>query len=237
MQIPKYITHIFFDLDHTLWDFDRNSAETLALLLDRYNIAPTGSLLSNSFLSQYKITNKAMWQLYNYQKITKDELRYRRFREAFGKVGVDINFDVDQFGEDYIELCTRMPHVFENAHEILDHASKKYTVAIITNGFLEATYNKLEHSGLMAYFKPEHILITENIGVQKPHKKVFETALLQTNGKAQHALMVGDNIDSDIGGAYNSGICPVWFNPYHEEQTLYQNLVEINELKSLMNYI
>ncbi len=178
-----------------------------------------------------------MWHLYNHQQISKDELRYRRFREAFGAVGVSINFDVDQFGEDYIEQCTRMPHVFEGAHEMLAHVSKKYIIAIITNGFMEATLNKMTHSGLMDYFIPDHIIITEQLGVQKPHKKVFETALSLTNGYAHNAVMVGDNLDSDIGGAYNAGICPVWFNPYSEEQILYQNLVEINNLKALMDYI
>ncbi len=237
MQIPNLITHIFFDLDHTLWDFERNSAETLALLLEKYHIASGNIPASNSFIAQYKATNSKMWHLYNHQLISKDELRFRRFREAFAAVGIPIDFDVDKFGEDYMELCPRMQHVFDGAHEILTHASKKYIIAIITNGFIEATYNKMNYSGLMAYFKPENIIITENLGVQKPHKKVFETALSHTNGLAQNALMVGDNMDSDIVGAYNAGIFPIWFNPHREEQFQHENLIEINTLKKLMDYI
>lgn len=237
MQIPNLITHIFFDLDHTLWDFERNSSETLGILLEKYDISPINSPLSNLFIAQYKTTNREMWHLYNHQKISKDELRYRRFREAFGAVGVNINFDVDLFGDEYVEHCTRMPHIFEGVHEVLAHASQKYTIAIITNGFLEATFNKMNHSGLMPYFKEEHIIITEKIGVQKPHKIVFETALTITNGLASNALMVGDNIDSDVVGAYNAGIYPIWFNPHHEEQRIHDNMIEINYLKKLMDYI
>lgn len=178
-----------------------------------------------------------MWQLYNHHRISKDELRFRRFREAFGHVGIELRFDVDAFGDEYVEQCTRMPHVFDGVHDLLQYASEKYSIAIITNGFLEATHHKLKHSGLHEYFKKEYVFITENIGFQKPHPKVFEVALELTGGVADHSVMVGDNLESDIGGAYRAGICPIWFNPHKEAQHAYENLLEVNDLSGLKQYI
>lgn len=75
----KYIKHIFFDLDHTLWDFDKNAALAFEIILKKYNI----SIPVDQFTKIYNPINQKLWKLYQVNEITHLELRYARLKETF----------------------------------------------------------------------------------------------------------------------------------------------------------
>ena len=162
------ITHVFFDLDHTLWDFDRNSALTFEKIFSSRNI----NLTLNEFLAVYEPVNLKYWKLYREAKIHKDDLRYRRLKDVFDILKFDIS-DQDIFGisDDYIKYLTSFTHLFDGTIEILEYLYGKYDLHIITNGFEEVQQGKMDHSNISHFFKT--VTNSEMVGVKKPDPKIF----------------------------------------------------------------
>ncbi|WP_347174140.1 YjjG family noncanonical pyrimidine nucleotidase [Polaribacter uvawellassae] len=201
------IKHIFFDLDHTLWDFERNSNLTFEQLFITHDI----QLELQEFLTVYSPINFEYWKLYREEKVSKEALRYGRLKNTFDKLNYAVTDDlINQLSEEYIHLLPLNNHLFDGTIELLDYLQPKYKLHIITNGFEEVQSLKLEKSGIKKYFN--EIITSESVGVKKPNPKVFEFALAKASANADNSVMIGDNLEADIIGALNCGISSIHFN-------------------------
>ena len=207
----KEVNHIFFDLDHTLWDFDRNSAETLTELFEEHQLGDHIET-AEEFVKEYKRINRVFWTQYREGKIRKAELRYKRFLVAFEHFGMKTNREfAEQFAAEYLAICPLKKHVFPGTFEVLSHLKSDYPLHIITNGFKEVQDIKLSSSGLDRYF--DVVLCSEDVGVNKPHPKVFHRAFELAGASNSESVMIGDTLEADIVGAENVGMKSIFFNP------------------------
>ncbi|MFN3754591.1 YjjG family noncanonical pyrimidine nucleotidase [Flavobacterium sp.] len=226
----KHITDIFFDLDHTLWDFDRNSV----LAFDKIFKVHHPSINTDEFIEIYAPINQACWKLYQVDKITHEELRYQRLKQSFDAMSYAISDEaIDKISHDYIAFLPDNNQLFEGAIEVLDYLSPKYNLHIITNGFAEVQYKKINNSGLGNYFKT--ITNSEMAGVKKPHRNIFEFALSLAKTNKENAIMIGDCIDADVRGAIDFGMQAILF-----DEKNFHNIPEvltINRLVELKNIL
>ncbi len=227
MQDNNLITHVFFDLDHTLWDFERNSALTFEKIFSELKI----DLNLVDFLAAYEEINHHYWKLYRENKISQKELRYERLIKTFQVI--DYEFDptkIDSISDQYILNLSTFSNLFEGAISLLDKLKVKYQLHIITNGFEVVQHNKINNSGLSSYFK--NVFTSEKVGYKKPHPIIFEYALDRSNALANNSIMIGDCLEADILGALNIGMQAIHFNshdePMHDHCPMVQNLYEIN---------
>ncbi|MCT1532911.1 YjjG family noncanonical pyrimidine nucleotidase [Sphingobacterium daejeonense] len=226
--------HIFFDLDHTIWDFDRNAEETLHELYFRYSFDHIfNSPTSETFIATYTTNNHRLWDLYHHGKIDKPTLRKLRFADTFTQLGVNPELFPVAFEEEYLEICPTKTNLFPNAHETLGYLQDRYTLHLISNGFKEACEKKLEHSKLAPYF--DTIVISEIVGINKPDRRIFEHALKNGNAIKEEAVMIGDNIDADVRGAQNAGLDAIFFNPLEVEkpQDINHMIKDLKELQQI----
>lgn len=224
----NHIKHIFFDLDHTLWDFETNSDIAFEAIFKKYQVNAN----VNKFLNNYRSINENYWKLYRDEKITKEELRIGRLRDAFAKIKYKVDLElIDNLAVDYIEYLPKNNQLFEGTLDILDHLKPNYKMHIITNGFNEVQYKKIENSGLNQYF--DKIITSEEAGVKKPNPIIFQYALQQTNAISSESIMIGDNWEADIMGAKNAGFDVIFCNfnskPVSESIKSVTNLLQIKQ--------
>ena len=226
----REISDIFFDLDHTLWDFDRNSELAFERVFRKHKI----ELPIKDFLKEYEPINLIYWKKYREERITKDELRRGRLTEAFDIFKLKFSDEtIDALAVCYIEELPVNNHLFVGTLEILEYLSEKYTLHIITNGFEEVQHLKLNNSGIKKYFST--ITTSEEVGSKKPNPVIFETALTKASATAKNSLMIGDSFEADIKGAENAGMQTLFFN-YRKEEVDPQYFV-INELSEIRNHL
>jgi putative hydrolase of the HAD superfamily len=207
----KLYRHLFFDLDHTIWDFDKNAEETLQELFLTYQLKELGLNSADVFIETYTRNNHQLWADYHVGKISKQELRETRFKKTFLDLGLSPEVIPVQFEDDYVTLCPTKTNLFPEAHETLQYLEQKYTLHLISNGFLESTEMKIGKTDLRRYF--QNIIISEVVGVNKPDKAIFEHALQLADAEKHHSIMIGDSIEADIRGALNFGMDAIYFNP------------------------
>lgn len=206
---------IFFDLDHTIWDFEKNAEETLLELFDTYRFSGIGIHSPDLFINTYNENNHRLWALYHDGKITKSELREARFADTFVELGVDPKLFPRAFEMDYLRLCPQKTNLFPHAHETLGYLKEKYTLHLISNGFADASETKVMQCDLKKYFTT--IVISEAVGVHKPHPEIFHYAVTNAKTAISQSVMVGDSIEADIRGAQNVGMDAIFFNPKSSE--------------------
>ena len=224
------ITDIFFDLDHTLWDFERNSALTFKKVLAENNLA----IDLQAFLEVYVPANLAFWKLYREEKITKEELRYRRLKSVFDDLEHEISDAlIDKIAKEYIEHLSSYNHLLPNAVTILDYLKPNYKLHIITNGFQEIQDKKLKNAGIYGYF--DYIINSEMAGVKKPNPFIFEMALKKAETRPETSLMVGDSLEADIQGAIAVGFQALHFNVHNSQQHEFCEMIDdLIEIKSFL---
>lgn len=210
------LKHIFFDLDHTIWDFDRNAQETLLELYEVYELKKLGLHSAQTFIDRYTENNHQLWAKYHLGQITKETLRHERFRNTFLELGVQPEYVPHQFEDDYVRISPTKTNLFAGAKNVLGYLQKKYQLHIISNGFKETTLTKMELSGLNPYFT--QIIISEDVGVNKPSPLIFEHALAKANAQKTESIMIGDSLEADIRGAQDFGLKAIFFNPLHIEK-------------------
>ena len=221
------ITDIFFDLDHTLWDFQKNSALTFDFLLKKYKI----NIDLNKFLNIYIPINFSYWKLYRDEKITKEFLRYNRLKSSFEKLNISLSDDViNKIADDYVISLPVNNFLIKDTILVLDYLRNKYRLHIITNGFTEVQNKKIVNSQIKKYF--HSIIDSETVGVKKPNIKIFDYALKVSGARSKNSLMIGDNLEADILGALNAGFHAIHFNNNNEAP--HEHCLILNELKSLM---
>jgi len=224
----KKITDIFFDLDHTLWDFDRNSKLAFFRVFSKHNITTS----VNEFIEVYEPINFQYWKMYREERIDKQGLRRGRFMDAFKPFGIKFSMEeLDELATSYIDELPKDNHLFEGAMDVLNYLSqRKYKMHIITNGFEEVQYLKLKNSKIDIFFNT--VTTSEEVGVKKPNPLVFEKALRKANVMAQHSIMIGDTFEADILGAEAVGMDTLFYN-YHRvtPPDNYKIINEIPEIK------
>lgn len=226
----KNITDVFFDLDHTLWDFDKNSALTFKKIFEINNV----NISLDEFLHHYEPINLKYWRLYREDKIGKEDLRYARLNDSFEAIGFNVNIQlIHKLSEDYITYLSSFNHLFENTFEILDYLSLSYNLHIITNGFDEVQFKKMSHSKIDHYFKT--ITNSEIAGVKKPNPIIFNYALNLANTNASKSVMIGDSYEADILGAKNMGMDVVFFDL--NNKTVDNSITQIDNLIQLKNFL
>lgn len=224
------IKHIFFDLDHTLWDFEANSAKTFNYIFNDNNV----EVDLNKFLEVYKPINFSYWKLYREEKVSKSALRYKRLKESFDSLAYQISDNlINHLSKIYIDNLPNYNQLFDGTIPILEYLQAKYELHIITNGFDEIQSLKLEKSGIKKYF--DKIITSESVGVKKPNPKIFNFALQSANTLAENSMMIGDNLEADIQGALNINMKAIFCN--FENGPVHKNITSINHLSELKQHL
>ncbi len=220
------ITDIFFDLDHTLWDFEKNSALTFEKIFNQKQL----DLPLPAFLATYNPINHHFWKLYRNNEITQDDLRYQRLAATFSALNIPVkDADIVEISDQYIKYLSEFPHLFDGTHRLLKHLKNDYTLHIITNGFELVQHHKIKNSGLGTYF--DQVFTAEKVGFKKPHPQIFKEALKQTATSATAALMIGDSLEADILGALDNGMQAIHFNSHQED--LHDHCVIVDSLEEI----
>ena len=231
--MSKY-KHLFFDLDHTLWDFDANSKQTLCELYDDLELQKKGIPSLSVFLEKYEQVNDSLWALYRQGKISKTDLRKERFGKTLSLFKIEDETLTNTLDHEYITRSPYKTQLLPNTLDTLAYLHNKYQLHIITNGFTEVQYIKLEHSGLMPFFK--EIITSDKAGFQKPDKQIFLYAMKEAQAQRKESLMIGDNVMIDVLGAKSVGMDQVLFNYYkqsHQIAATYE-IYDLAEMKSFL---
>ncbi|MFC3561590.1 YjjG family noncanonical pyrimidine nucleotidase [Pedobacter jamesrossensis] len=225
--------HIFFDLDHTIWDFDRNAEETLSELFHTYKLNELGLSSCADFITTYTENNHQLWADYHLGKITKEFLRAERFSKTFIQLGIHPDAVPHEFEDDYVNISPTKTNLFDGAENVLAYLQQRYTLHIISNGFKETTLTKMDLSRLNPYFT--NVIISEDVGVNKPNPVIFEYALDKAKASKEESIMIGDSLEADIYGALGFGIEAIFFNPTKKEkpEDVKKQIVHLKELLSL----
>lgn len=224
------ITDVFFDLDHTLWDFEKNSALAFETVFKEQNLV----IDMDAFLSIYIPMNREYWERYRKDEITQKELRFGRLKDTFDLLKFDIDDNsIVLLAEQYIYYLPTFNHLLEGTIEILDYLKTKYNLHIITNGFAEVQEIKMNNSYITHYFKT--ITNSQMAGVKKPDSFIFEYALNLAKTKKENSIMIGDCIEADVQGALDAGLDAVFFN--EANMPVKENIKQINHLLELKKYL
>ncbi len=226
--------HIFFDLDHTIWDFDKNAEETLHELFLKHKLQDLGLAAPDVFIETYTRNNHRLWAEYHSGKISKEVLREARFKHTFLELGLDETKIPAGFEDDYVQLCPTKTNLFPQAHQTLQYLQSNYKLYVISNGFKESTEMKIRLCNLQQYF--EHVFISEVIGINKPDPAIFKHALEFAGAQKPESLMIGDSLEADVYGALNFGIDAIYFNPNKTEKpaNVPVQIHQLNELTLLL---
>lgn len=226
-------THIFFDLDHTLWDFDANSLETLKELFEIYKLATIARIDNpDFFLSRYMHHNERLWAMYRENRISKSRLRSARFEAALRDIGLNEKSLAKKMGDSYLEICPRKEKLKDGALEIIASLAEVYELHILSNGFHESQIMKLEVSGLAPFFT--EVITSERANAKKPDRRIFAFAEGLTKAEPAKTWMVGDNLDIDIKGAKTAGWNAIHFNDRDASKA--EGIVTIHALNELSSF-
>lgn len=226
----EQIKALYFDLDHTLWDFEANSALAFKSLFQEYDVA----LDLQQFLAVYIPNNNVYWKLYRQGKIDKETLRYERLKTVFDTLNYPATHAlIDDLSDAYIQVLPEYNTLFDGAIELLTALQPHYALHVITNGFQDVQYFKMKNSGLLPFF--ESVTDSSSVGVKKPDPKIFEHALRVGQVAPSEAIMIGDNLEADIEGALATGMHAVHFMPLEKTNPAhYTEIEKLHELKFLL---
>ena len=225
-----HIKDVFFDLDHTLWDFDKNSELAFETIFNRNHPA----IETKEFIEKYVPINQSCWALYQYDKITHQELRYNRLKHSFDAINYLISDEeIDDIANDYIRFLPENNHLFEGTMELLDYLKPKYNLHIITNGFADVQFKKINNSKISSYFQT--VTNSEMAGVKKPNPIIFDYAIDLAKAQKKHSIMIGDSLDADVQGALDAGLDAIYFNEGY--MTVEDHIKQINHLLELKKYL
>jgi putative hydrolase of the HAD superfamily len=203
--------HLFFDLDHTLWDFEMNAKETFSELYASHALKEKGVDDFDLFFERYSFHNTRLWDRYTKGFIKQDELRWKRVWLTLLDFKIADEALAKEMSLEFLDGLPNRKNLFPYTTEILDYLTQKnYVLHLITNGFENIQHSKLKHSNLTKYFK--EVITSEQAGSLKPNKEIFEFALLAAKATVEESIMIGDNIEADIKGAMSAGLDTIFVN-------------------------
>jgi len=230
----KLYKHLFFDLDHTLWDFERNSGVTLAHLYKEFDLASRGIPDFELFRVTYEGHNERLWDRYRKGFIRREELRWKRMWHTLIDFKIGNEKLAKELSEVYLELLPQQGLLLPYAIEVLDYCTAKgYKLHLITNGFEATQLQKIRNSGIDHYFN--HMVTSEGSNSLKPHPGIFDHALSLTGASLAESIIIGDTLEADIIGGINYGMDQVYYNPGkkpHYEQPTHE-ITCLSELKGI----
>lgn len=233
----NHIENVFFDLDDTLWACSLNARNALEKVYHGYQFNRYFDSFHH-FYSLYSPENENLWREYGQGKITKEELNKRRFSHPLRSVGLDPSNWVEQYSASFFEQIKKEKELMPGAKDLLSYLAPNYNLYILSNGFHELQFSKMEASGILNYFKA--VILSEDFGVLKPDREIFHQALATTHSLVENSVMVGDNWETDILGAKNVGLAQIFYNPglqeipaEHLSETTYP-VVSLTEIKTLL---
>ncbi|AOW21779.1 YjjG family noncanonical pyrimidine nucleotidase [Urechidicola croceus] len=224
------IKHVFFDLDHTLWDFETNSAKTFEKIFKKNNI----NIKVDVFLNYYRAINLTYWRLYRSDNISKEKLRYGRLKDTFDRLSYEITDNmIHTLSDEYIQVLPSFNHVFDGTFDILEYLKPKYQLHIITNGFSEVQQEKLSGSKIAKYF--DKVITSESVDVKKPNPKIFQHALDISGANKTQSIMIGDSWEADFIGAKNFGMKAIFCN--FDNEPVDESIMSVSNLLELKKYL
>jgi len=227
--------HLFFDLDHTLWDFDANARATLEVLHLDKQLHDKGVHDFELFHKNYLQHNEKLWERYRKGQIRHDELRIKRMWLTLLDFRIADEVLAKELGDLFLQLLPTRTLLFPDTKEVLDYLKNKgYQLHLITNGFENTQHSKLNNSGLSHYF--EKVITSEGSNSLKPQKEIFEYALHVTGAEVQQSIMIGDTLDVDIAGAMGVGMDQVHVNYNKAIQNIHPTYT-IHALSELKNFL
>jgi len=229
--MSKTYKHLFFDLDHTLWDFEANSNYTLQKVFEEYDLPSVGIPSFADFAKVYNVHNEKLWARFRNGYIKREELRWKRFWLTLLDFKIGDTALAHELSEAYLEILPNQNRLTPNAKDVLEYCKGKYELHLITNGFEATQWQKLHYSGIAGYFK--EVITSEKSMSMKPQAGIFNFALNATGAAIEDSIMIGDALDIDILGAFYAGWDQVFYNPggvVHTHKPTY----EIKDLKELI---
>lgn len=227
--------HLFFDLDHTLWDFDNNARTTLAQLHVDLNLPEKGIHDFDLFHKNYLAHNERLWAQYRSGHIRQDELRLKRMWLSLLDFNIDDSELALQLNELFLQLLPFRNLLFPDTIEVLHYLQDKgYRLHLITNGFEEVQHNKLRNSGLAPFF--EVVVTSECSNSLKPQREIFDFAFAKAGAAPEESLMIGDALDVDVAGALHVGMDAVHVNYNNTPQDIRPTytVYHLRELKDFL---
>ena len=228
------IKHVFFDLDRTLWDFEKSAEQAFDKIFVIHKLSEKGVPSAKDFHNAYTIHNDILWDQYRKGKIEKDVLRGLRFKLTNNDFGIQDDLLGEQIGNDYVKLSPLLVNLFPYAIEVLEYLYPMYKLHIITNGFSEVQAVKLRESGMDKFF--DQVITSEDAGVKKPHPDIFNYAFDKSRAKADNSIMIGDDYEVDILGAKDMGLSQIFFDPFDKQQ-LSESTFHISSLKEIIDIL
>ncbi len=228
--MPQY-KHLFFDLDHTLWDFDTNAKESLMELYQQFELDKKGVTAFDDFYTHYLHHNKVLWDCYHKGTISSEDLKWKRMWRTLLEFKIGDERLAKEMSASFLDILPTKKRLFPYSVEILQYLTRKgYVLHLITNGFEKTQWSKLNNSGLHIYF--QEVITSETSNSQKPNKEIFEYAMNKAGATLQESIMLGDNLDADIQGAINAGMDSVFINHVASSTTI-QPTYMVSHLKEL----
>lgn len=228
------IEHIFFDLDHTLWDYNSNCKDALFQMVKTHGLEQLGVTDVAFFYQTFNTINERLWDLYDSRQISQVELRVRRFKEVFESMNLPNIQNFEHWNDIYLEISPNLPHLIDGAVEILEYLAPKYHLHIITNGFDEIQNKKLVAGQILHYFK--EIITSQSSGYRKPENGIFKYAFEKTNATPKNAVMIGDNPNTDILGAHKLDMFYIFYNPTEQTFNLNENW-QVKHLEQIKTFL
>ncbi len=231
--MPSKYQHLFFDLDHTIWDFDANARETLVSLYSELELEKRGIHDFELFYKNYLIHNDKLWERYRKGFIKQNELRVKRMWLALLDFKIADEALSQKMSDTFLALLPTRTILFPHTIELLTYLQdKNYQLHLITNGFETVQHNKLKYSGLAPFFK--EVITSEGSNSLKPNKEIFDYAFKITNAMPENSIMIGDTVDADILGARNAGMDQVYVNHVGNKEPV-NSTYAVTSLKELFD--
>ncbi len=224
--------HIFFDLDHTLWDFDTNARITLSELFSEFELHLKVTPVFDDFYRKYLHHNEILWERYQNGYISAEELKWKRMWRTLLEFKIGDEVLSKNLSQRFLEILPTKKEVFPYTFEILTYLTeKKYSLHLITNGFEKTQWTKLRNSGMEHFFT--HVITSEGSNSLKPKKEIFDYALQQANASLKESIMIGDNLNADIQGALNAGMDCVFVNHTNASDSIIKPTYTVTHLNQL----
>jgi 2-haloacid dehalogenase len=223
---------LLFDVDGTLFDYDKAEKTALMATFASFSL----SYVENT-LEVYREINDELWRAFEDGEITQEKLKIERFRRLLVSVGVNEDMLPEAFSRRYLQNLGDCTYLIDGAESVLASLFDKVHLALITNGLQQVQRSRLAQSTIGHYF--EAILISEELGVAKPHPGIFDAAFAAMGypDKA-HVLIIGDSLSSDIQGGRDYGIHTCWYNPQGKPRDTTDRIdYEIQDLTQILEII